>query len=292
MLKIAVTGSHGRLGSEMVRRGCLPIEADVTDLLALGDEIQTIAPDVVVHCAAYTDVDGCESELIRAARVNTEGTWLLGLAFDGKIVYLSTDYIFDGQEGPYIEETIPNPMNIYGWSKLGGEIALRNRSNGHRRRDHNPRDLIVRTTMLFDRYSDNFVTVVAERLCSGELVYLPAHLVGSPTYVPHLADGILAAVEHDVSGILNLAGWRVMSRFEFGRQIARIWGVDPEQIEPGPVSGCAPRPLSAGLRVGKAYALGLPLGDPLDGLEEMHALSLVPRDNFAGTTSLETMAAG
>jgi dTDP-4-dehydrorhamnose reductase len=277
MLRIAVTGSHGRLGSELVRRGCLPIEADVTDLLALGDEIQAIAPDVVAHCAAYTDVDGCESELIRAARVNAEGTWLLGLAFPGKVVYLSTDYVFDGQAGPYSEEAIPNPLGIYGWSKLGGEIALRNRSN--------PRDLIVRTTMLFDRYSDNFVTVVAKRLCSGEPVYLPAHLVGSPTYVPHLADGILAAVEHDVSGILNLAGWRVMSRFELGRQIARIWSMDPEQIKPGPISGCAPRPLSAGLRVGKAYALGLPLGDPLDGLEEMHALSLT-------TTSLETMAAG
>lgn len=272
-MKIAVTGSYGRLGSELVRRDCVPIEADVTDLLALSNEIQAIAPDVVVHCAAYTDVDGCESELIRAARVNTEGTRLLGLAFTGKIIYLSTDYIFDGWEGPYTEGAMPNPLNIYGWSKLGGEVVLRNRRNS--------RDLIVRTTQLFDRYSNNFVTVVAERLCAGEPVYLPAQLVGSPTYVPHLAEGLLVAAGRDLSGVLNLVGWRTMSRFELGQCIARAWRVDPALVRPGQlIDGRAPRPLNAGLRVGKAINLGLPIGDPLDGLTEM------------AFYALETVAAG
>jgi len=268
-VRVAVTGPRGRLGSELVRRGCVPIGADVTDRPALGDEIQAIAPGAVVHCAAYTDVNGCEGAPVLAARVNTEGTRLLGLAFAGKIVYLSTDYVFDGRAGPYSEGAIPNPLGIYGWSKLGGEIVLRNRGN--------PSDLIVRTTLLFDRYSDNFVTLVLDQLRPGGLVYLPAQLVGSPTYVPHLAGGILAAIERDVSGLLNLAGWRVISRLDLGRQVARTWGMDPKQVRPGPVTGCAPRPLNAGLRVDKALSLGLPIGDPLDGLKEMasHALETV-----------------
>ncbi len=268
-MKIAVTGAKGRLGSELVRRGCAPVEADVTRFQALALCIDALAPDVVVHCAACTDVDACESHVALAARVNAEGTQLLGQAFRGPIVYISTDYIFDGQAGPYGEDAAPNPIGVYGWSKLGGEIAIRNRKEA--------RDLIVRTTVLFDELSPNFVTNVIARLRAGETIYLPEDLRGSPTYVPHLANGILAAIERGVSGILNLAGSRVMSRYELGLAIAGQWNFDRSLVKPlkelrQDYSYPAPRPPRAGLLVDKALSLGLPIGDPLDGLEAMHAL--------------------
>ena len=252
MTRIAVTGSRGRLGSELVRWGCMPLTANITDYSALSREISYLSPDVVINCASYTDVDGCENAPRKAAEVNTYGVYLLSQAFDGKLIYISTDYIFDGQSGPYTEEAAPNPISIYGWSKLGGELVLRNRPNA----------LIVRTTILFDQFSNNFVTAVIKRLLSGETVTAPNSLYGSPTYVPHLAEAILKAV--NLTGIINIAGNRVMSRLKFVQMIAEIVGQGA--IQDGPITGTAPRPLNAGLDVGKAQLLGLPIYDPLDGV--------------------------
>lgn len=256
LTRIAATGPRGRLGSELVRQGCIPLISDVLDWFALRVELGNIKPDVIIHCAAYTDVDGCQNAPRKASEVNTYGTFILSEAWGGKIIYISTDYIFDGRDGPYTEEAVPSPISIYGWSKLGGELVLRNR----------PNSLIVRTTVLFDDYSQNFVTSVIKRLLSGEAVTAPDSLYGSPTYVPHLAKGILAAVH--LTGIINVAGNRVMSRLKFAQMIAEIVGRGTAQD--GPIIGAAPRPLNAGLDVGKAQLLGLPIYDPLDGVT--HAL--------------------
>ena len=259
-MRIGVTGSRGRLGNELVRRGCVPLACDVTDICALGNVIQEMEPEVIIHCAAKTDVDLCEMSPITTARVNMGGTFGLVEVFDGPIVYISTDYIFDGASGPYTEEATPNPISLYGWSKLGGEIVLKNRGN--------PDDLIVRTTVLFDKSDGNFITAVTGKLLAGEMVSLPA-LYGSPTYIPHLARAILEAVEQNVSGVLNLAGNKVMSRFELGKYIARQVGARANQVKPGEVTGKAPRPLRAGLMIDKAKKLGLPIYDPLEGVREV-----------------------
>jgi dTDP-4-dehydrorhamnose reductase len=263
--RIGVTGWRGRLGSELVRRGCIPLKCDVTDPAWIRDVLSAHKPNVVIHCAAKTDVDGCEDRPELATQVNTHGTRLLCEHFQGPIVYLSTDYVFDGQEGPYTEDAAPNPLGVYGWSKLGGELALTKRNN--------PRDLIIRTTVLFDCYSENFVTVVARKLILGETLTLPDDLSGSPTFVPHLADGILAAVGHQVSGIVNLVGSRLMTRHEMGKHIAHTLGYG-DQVRPGSTSGGANRPRKAGLRVEKAHSLGLPIGDPLDGMRKVAAYAL------------------
>lgn len=260
--KIAVTGPYGRLGSELVRRGCIPIDAIITDMDVLNNQLSEIDPDVVIHCAALTKVDECEMMPDHAARINTGGTFNLCSRFEGKIVYISTDYIFDGRRGPYSERDRPNPISVYGWSKLGGEVVLKNRGN--------PDDLIVRTTVLFDAHSENFVTAVAPLLHCGGRLALPSVLIGSPTYVPHLVGGILKAIRCNVSGAVNLAGWRVMSRWEFGQYIADALGTNRQKVvATEDVGGRAPRPLNAGLRIDKARSLGLPIGDPLDGLKEV-----------------------
>lgn len=268
-MRVAVTGPRGRLGSELVRQGCIPIEASILDWHDLRTEIDALDPDVVINCAAYTDVDGCENAPRKAAEVNTYGVYILAQAFAGKIIHISTDYIFDGVSGPYTEDAKPNPISIYGWSKLGGELALRDR----------PESLIVRTTILFDKYSYNFVTSVIQRLVNGETVTAPDSLYGSPTYVPHLAEAILEAVKQNLTGVFNLTGNRVMSRLKFARMIAGILGQGVTNVFDGPVTGRAPRPLNAGLDAGKAQLLGLPIYDPMDGVKEV-------------INALETVAAG
>lgn len=266
--RIGVTGWKGRLGSELVRRGCLPVEADVTDFNELGRALLAIKPDVVVHCAAYTDVDMCEVSPLHAARVNMGGTYGLCQVFRGKIVYLSTDYIFDGRGGPYDEDARPNPLGIYGWSKLGGEIVVRQRREKG--------DLIVRTTVLFDCYSENFITRVIRKLLGGETLTLPMNLIGSPTYIPDLAQGILDAIAQNVMGVLNLAGDRLMSRLQIGEYLAGKLELE-NRILSGPPTGPTNRPRKAGLTVDKARQLGLTIGDPKKGMREVvrHALETV-----------------
>lgn len=272
MGKIAVTGPHGRLGSELVNRGCIPIEANVTDFYALNQNILDIQPDVVIHCAAKTNVDACETQAMEAMKVNAGGVYGLAQVYQGKIIYISTDYIFDGEAGPYAEDSKPNPISIYGWSKLGGEIALRNRNN--------PQDLIIRTTVLFDKHSSNFVTRIIDRLRAGEAVTVPGLLHGSPTYIPHLADGILAAIEDNICGVLNIAGDMVITRFQLAWHIGKLLGVDVSRlVSAGEVIGRAPRPVNAGLTIYKALMLGIPIFSPYEGVKDI-------------ISELETVAAG
>lgn len=270
-MKIGITGYRGRLGSELVKRGCIPIKADVTNFHQLGQAIREVQPDVVIHCAAKTNVDMCETSAVSATNVNFGGTFGLTQVFTDKIVYISTDYIFDGEAGPYSEDAKPNPISIYGWSKLGGELAIKNSGN--------PAHLIVRTTVLFDWNSNNFVTKVIDQLLQGKIVELPDQLYGSPTYVPHLAEAIMAAIDRDLTGIINLGGSMVISRYIFGQEIARLLNKPVELIQPGLIVGRAPRPRLAGLRTDKAHILRLPIYNPLDGVKEV-------------INALETMAAG
>ncbi len=261
--KIGVTGPKGRLGSELVRRGCMPLGYNVTNPIAVQGALAKANLDVMIHCAAFTDVDKCEHRPGFAAFVNTYGTHTLAKAFPGPIVYLATDYIFDGLDGPYDENAKPNPLNIYGWSKLGGEIVVRSRGNGD--------DLIVRTTILFDKQSDNFVTVVVRKLLSGETVTLPDDLYGTPTYVPDLADGILAAVQDELGGIVNLAGGLLGSRYQIGLWIADELGIDRTRVRPSNnhSTNGAMRPKRAGLKVATARSMGLPVGDPVEAIREV-----------------------
>ena len=280
-MKIAVTGSRGRLGSELVKRGCIPIQGNLTYQIELDSQLKNITPDVIIHCAAYTDVDGCESAPHLAANTNTGCTYNLRQAFDGKIIYISTDYIFDGANGPYREFDKPNPISIYGWSKLGGELVLRKCI------DPNPNsiydwskfagemsvkdecDLVVRTTCLYDHDSNNFATAIIKSLWRGESPRVPDSLQGNPTYIPHLAEGILKAIELDLSGIINIAGSRIISRFEFARHLARKACSDEYRVKAGLVMGKAPRPLRGGLITEKAQSLGIPIYSMSEGIEEL-----------------------
>lgn len=260
MDKIAVTGSHGRLGSELVKCGCIPIEADVTNFYDLNKAILAIQPDCIIHCAAKTNVDACETQAIEAMKVNAGGTYGLTQVYQGKVVYISTDYIFDGENGPYAEDAKPNPISIYGWSKLGGEIALKNRGF---------QDLIIRTTVLYDKNSPNFVTKIAKELLDGNVIKVPSSLIGTPTYIPYLAKGILQAIDKGLYGVLNIAGSETVSRFRLANIIAHMLGVSKDLVQPGIVYGRAPRPLQAGLITKKAMDLGIKIYHPNEGIQDV-----------------------
>jgi dTDP-4-dehydrorhamnose reductase len=186
--------------------------------------------------------------------------------YRGRLIHISTDFIFDGRDGPYLERDRPNPISIYGWSKLGGELAVGGQ----------PETLIVRTTILFDGQHRNFVTSILKQLRKGEPVDLYGWwLAGSPTYVPHLVEGLVYCAENwTMEKVLNIAGNRVVTRLELAQCVAREFGYSPDQIHrvdalaPSGIQ-VAPRPIQAGLIVDKAIEMEVPIRDPILGLRKI-----------------------
>jgi dTDP-4-dehydrorhamnose reductase len=238
-MKIAVTGPNGQLGSELVRQGGIPLRG-----LLMSEEmtanIEAIKPDAIINCAAMTNVDSCEENTLLAAATNAAGVKYLSYRFPGYLIQISTDYVFDGRNGPYGVRDAPNPIGFYGWSKLGGELVM------HR---HRGPSLIVRTTILFSAANNNFVAKIVKQLDAGKLVkmYSP-DLSGTPTYVPSLAREILRIVGEGYTGLVHVAGQKTISRLDFARQIATEFGYNPGSVQPtnDKPSG-APRPMKAGL---------------------------------------------
>lgn len=265
-MKIAVTGAKGRLGSELVHQGCTPLVCDITDPKQVSREVGRVGPDVIIHCAAYTDVDGCEANPLQAFLVNTRSVDIVRGAFTGKFVLLSTDFIFDGKRGPYLETARPSPLNWYGVSKWSAELLLEKSEN----------NVIVRTTLLFgNKNKDDFVQRVLRSLTfQASSLSVAQDLYGNPTYVPHLAEAILRVVQTDFSGTLNLCGTDWLNRYEMAERVAKFLGrstahriIASKYREIDPLF--APRPEKAGMRLDKARKLGLPLYSFEDGLRAM-----------------------
>jgi dTDP-4-dehydrorhamnose reductase len=265
-MTIAVTGAKGRLGSCLVQSGCVPFDCDIADEKAVRETIEALAPRVLINCAAYTAVDDAEDEANheKALRANTRGPFVLRRNFSGYMVHISSGYVFDGKAGPYLEDDEPSPVCYYGWTKLGGEAAI----------EVGAPNLIVRVLDLFGNGpKSDFVRQVRDHLEMGQAMPLPTSLLGTPTYVPHLVEGLLASVNEGLEGVLHLAGDETMSRYAWGRKIAETCGFDATLVEPtDQVKGKAKRPLRGGLMTEKARSLGLPVYSPLDGLRALLAL--------------------
>lgn len=223
--------------------------------------VKSIRPDVLIHSAAYTDVDGCETNRRRAYSVNYMATkTLTGLCRDtcSYVVYVSTDYVFDGNRGLYREDDIPYPVNFYGLTKLLGEIAITSaRSDGF---------LVVRVSGLYGYTPTgkrNFGIMAMERLLRGQEVYAFTDQFLSPTYVRFLAEKIATIVEKKPNGILHLAGER-LSRYQFALMLASELKVDTSLVRPASIRNArftAKRPLDSSLDTSKAAEMGLKLPD-------------------------------
>lgn len=223
-----------------------------------------VRPAVVYVPASLTNVDYCESHPEESYAINVLSicnlvrvTKSLGV----KLVYFSSDYIFDGKAGPYREEDSANPLSVYGQHKLLAEhyIAL-----------HSESYLIIRTTWVYgwERQGKNFVLRLIRNLKEGKEVKVPVDQVGNPTYGPNLAQAVLELVQREAVGVYNIAGPERVNRYAFACAVARAFGLDPSLIKGLPteeLGQTARRPLRGGLVVEKAASF---LSTPLVGYRE------------------------
>ncbi|MGB3906016.1 MAG: dTDP-4-dehydrorhamnose reductase [Anaerolineae bacterium] len=232
-MRLAITGAWGQLGRALqdTLDGHefflidLP-DHDVTDN-GIIPSVADFEPDLVIHTAAMTDVDGCETNPDLAYKVNGVGTRNVALACQrcqAPMLYMSTDYVFDGsREEPYLEYDEPNPINEYARSKLAGEEYVRDLLN---------RFYIVRTAWLYSTTGKNFVGKILELAEEQDELSIVSNEFGSPTYAPDLAEAIAQLIQHPLYGIYHLVNEGTCSRYEFAAKILELAGKGDFPLRP------------------------------------------------------------
>jgi dTDP-4-dehydrorhamnose reductase len=216
---ILVIGCNGMLGSDLMTllgeraRGVDIQDIDITSLESTERVVTSLRPSVVINCAAYTDVDGCESNQRIAMQVNGEGVAHLAMVTRGigaKLVQISTDYVFNGGKGtPYVENDRTSPISIYGESKLCGE----------RNAALNPDYLVVRTQWLYGLHGNNFVETMLRLAGERDQLTVVDDQIGSPTWSMDLSKAILALIDRGARGIYHTANTGFCSWNGFARAI-------------------------------------------------------------------------
>jgi dTDP-4-dehydrorhamnose reductase len=263
-MKLLVTGAAGMLGRDVMLAagnaghdvvGFGRAELDVTDPAALAKRFDLERPDVVINCAAWTDVDGAEAAEEAAFAVNGTGAGnVAGAAgaVGASVVYVSSDYIFDGlKRAPYVESDQPAPLSAYGRTKLAGEEATV---------AANKRHFVVRSAWLFGIGGPNFVETMLRLAGSGNEVLVVRDQVGSPTYTWHLAYGIVRLIEGIEFGIHHMAAAGQCSWYDFAREIfeqakveCKVLSITTEEF-----GRPAPRPPFSALTSQREHAIRLP----------------------------------
>jgi dTDP-4-dehydrorhamnose reductase len=263
-VKVLVTGAAGMLGTDVVRAAqevnhqvvaLAHADLDVTDARAVARCLSEERPDAVVNCAGYTDVDGAEDDLPGAMDVNADGAGNVarGAAeVDAKVLYVSTDYVFDGSKSePYVESDEPRPVSVYGQSKLAGEHETRAASSRH---------FVARSSWLFGVAGKNFVETMLTLARDHGEVLVVRDQVGCPTYTAHLADALVRLIDTDVYGLYHLAGGGECSWFDFAREIFRQARIDCRVMSctTQELGRPAPRPPYSALATERSDAIHLP----------------------------------
>jgi len=273
-MKILITGSNGLLGQKLLslltkdtnelygidladkaiinnilhQYECLDLTYRKTTI----DAILSIEPGIIIHTAAMTAVDDCEQEKELCWNSNvltTENIIRASKKTGSKVIFISSDYVFDGKNGPYSEEDLPNPINYYGRSKLAAENMLRGSGLNW---------TIVRTIVLYGigiNTRSSFVTWLLNQLRNGKTVQIVNDQWGNATIVDDLAAGIERIVTLDCKGIYNIASHDNMNRYEFAVKIAEFFDLDCgliSSITTSSLNQSADRPLRSGLKVDKA----------------------------------------
>jgi dTDP-4-dehydrorhamnose reductase len=263
-MKVLVTGAAGMLGRDVMLAagnaghqvvGYGHAELDVADAEAVGIKIEGERPDVVINCAAWTDVDGAEEREEEATRVNGPAAGNVAAAaasVGASVVYVGSDYVFDGSKGaPYVETDQTAPLSAYGRSKLAGEEATR---------AANKRHFIVRSAWLFGTAGPNFVETMLRLAADHGEVLVVRDQVGSPTYTWHLAYGIVRLIEGVEFGIHHMAAAGACSWYEFAREIFEQANVECKVMSATTemLGRPAPRPAYSALASQREHAIKLP----------------------------------
>jgi dTDP-4-dehydrorhamnose reductase len=267
--KVLITGSNGLLGQAVTaiftresdfeliltsveEKSFMGFESnyqqlDITSKDQVKSAIAQFHPDVVLNCAAFTDVDKSETERELCWKLNVDAVKNLIIAtrpHNIKLVHISTDYIFDGKNGPYDEESIPNPISFYGRSKLAAENAIF--ASGINA-------AIIRTMVLFgvgQNVKPNFAVWLINKLSAKEKINIVDDQIGNSTIVDNLAFGILKVIESERSGVFNIAGKDIESRLGFTYKLCEVFGFDKNlinTIKTASLNQPALRPLNSGL---------------------------------------------
>jgi len=269
MKRILITGSNGLLGQKIVEifsRSNYPMmlisleehsvfdedsipyrKVDTTHRQDVRKVIDEFEPDVIIHTAAITNVDQCETERGLAWQVNVgsvENMVFAAKLVGAHVIHISTDYVYDGKKGPYSELDRPNPISYYGRTKLASENVLLTSGLP---------TTIVRTMVLYGLGHDiklNFALWLLKNLQEGKQVKVVDDQIGNPTLADDLAFGILKTTELEREGIYNIAGPDLVSRYDFAVVLARIFNLNKKLITPiktDAIKQPAPRPLKSGL---------------------------------------------
>ena len=275
MKKILITGVNGLLGQSLVRKfnkdfkiiGCdlgaffvcqdeYTIEYFVLDLSNRNDVLKFFSsyqPDIIINAAAYTNVDGCESDRETCWNVNVKSIELMEEAcrsFKPLFVHISTDYVFDGTSGSYRETDEPKALGYYGLTKLSSEKVVCNSNQEY---------IIARTMVLYgtgENIRPNFATWVVEQLRSEKEISVVDDQIGNPTFVDDLSEGIYRLIDLEEYGIFHICGNEVCNRYEFALKIARIFGLDStliKKILTKDLDQKAPRPMNSTFIMDKLY---------------------------------------
>ncbi len=274
MIKILVTGANGQLGSSIrfVSKNIGEFSFDYTDLNELNicnpsnveDYVKLTTPNYIINCAAYTQVDKAESEPELCFKLNAEAVNNLKKAakqVDSKIIHISTDYVFDGSKNsPYTEDDIPNPITVYGKSKLKGEEYLQN----------DPNAIIIRTAWLYSQFGNNFLKTIIRMGMERDTLQVVSDQIGCPTYAPDLAGGIISIIRSSLSsnksfipGIYNYTNEGVTSWFDFALEIVKLMKLNCKvmPIKTKEYPSAAVRPLYSVLsktRICNTFSLEIP----------------------------------
>jgi len=256
-MKLLVTGAAGRLGSRLCAQAppdwsVVPLsraEVDLTETAPTVAAIETAAPTVVVHCAAWTGVDAAEADPQAAMQANGLATWNVAVAcarVGARLLYVSTDFVFDGLKGsPYREDDLTGPLSAYGRSKLAGEVNVRTLVADH---------LIVRTQWLFGPGTTGFAQTMLRLADEREDVPVVADQFGCPSYTPDVAAALLGLAAGPLRGVCHVANRGVCSWFDLAWVLLEAAGRDPgklRRLSRAEWRAPAPRPAFSALDTGR-----------------------------------------
>ena len=241
--KLLVTGASGLLGSKIVEIAkndytVIPLhktkplhsnslKLDITSTAEVLNLFHKLKPYAVIHAASETNVDKCETQKEHAWKINVEGTRNVAAACKAgtKLIYISTDYVFDGKKGNYTEDDTPNPINYYAVTKLEGEKQVVQNCKNF---------AILRTSVLYGwhPFKQNFATWVITQLEQNKEITVVEDHYNTPTLADNLAEMAIEAIQKDLQGVYHACGSERIGRYEFARQIARAFGLNQNLIRP------------------------------------------------------------